>query len=331
MARRPRVLFEGAIYHVTFRGNAKQNIFTAVVDRKKLLEKLAECQEIYQTKILLYCLMPNHVHLLVETPLANLNRFMGTLLTGYTVYYNLRHNRSGHLLQGRYGAQLVSGDDYLLKLSRYIHLNPVHTDYWINQPLVEKISFLRQFTWSSYRSYLGLNQNDSWLNMTPLMKLIPTKPGANESEAYLQFVESGLTEPDATFRAQIKQNSLAVGPDHFIQEMKARYAETIGSRVKSEDAILRHEKSLRSPEDVLSAVRKITGMDDITRVRRAVGGPERAFLAKAWLTYTGRTQREIAENLSLTTGAAVSALIKRHADNPSVATWSQNLILYLKG
>lgn len=70
--------------------------------------------------------MSNHVHLLVETPLGNLNRFMGSVLTGYTVYFNRRHRRVGHLMQGRYGAQVVEGNDYLLKLSRYIHLNLVH-------------------------------------------------------------------------------------------------------------------------------------------------------------------------------------------------------------
>lgn len=122
MARKLRVLYEGALYHVTFRGNARQTVFLNDEDKGRLLSRLAESAEAYQVRIHLYCLMENHVHLLVGTPRANLDRFMGSVLTGYTVYFNRRHNRVGHLMQGRYGAQLVEGDEYLLRLSRYIHL-----------------------------------------------------------------------------------------------------------------------------------------------------------------------------------------------------------------
>ena len=125
MARKTRLQYEGAIHHVTFRGNARADIFLDDADRERMMESLAERVESYQVRLYLYCLMSNHVHLVVETPQGNLSAFMGSLLTSYTVYFNLRHRRAGHVTQGRYSSPVVEGDDYLLKLSRYVHLNPV--------------------------------------------------------------------------------------------------------------------------------------------------------------------------------------------------------------
>src|SRR3954452_14733921 len=123
MARALRIQFEGAIYHVTVRGNERRRIFYDDRDRERFLKVLAQAQELHGMRLYLVCLMPNHFHLLVETPAGNLSAFMGRFLTGYVVYYNRRHNRVGHLTQGRYKAQLVEGNDHLLKLTRYIHLN----------------------------------------------------------------------------------------------------------------------------------------------------------------------------------------------------------------
>ena len=125
MARQLRIEYPGAIYHVTVRGNAQQNIFRDDKDRYLLYARLAESVRTYAVRIYVFCLMDNHLHLVLETPCANLCRFMQSVLTGYIVCYNLRYRCHGHLTQGRYGARLVAGDDYLLKLSRYVHLNPV--------------------------------------------------------------------------------------------------------------------------------------------------------------------------------------------------------------
>src|SRR5215831_9751891 len=125
MARLLRVPFPGAIYHVTVRGNERRLLFKDEADRKRFLSQLMESSQLHSARLYLVCLMPNHFHLLVETPCGNLSTFMARQLTAYAVYFNRRHQRVGHLTQGRYGAQLVEGNEYLLKLSRYIHLNPV--------------------------------------------------------------------------------------------------------------------------------------------------------------------------------------------------------------
>ena len=125
MARKLRIEPAGAIYHFTVRGVERRAIFRDDADRERFVEQFADSVERFGVRLYLYCLMSNHVHLLVETPMANLGAFMQRLQTAYTVYFNRRHRRAGHLMQGRYGAQLVQGDVYLLNLSRYIHLNPV--------------------------------------------------------------------------------------------------------------------------------------------------------------------------------------------------------------
>ena len=91
MARKLRLQYEGAIYHVTVRGNGRRSIFTEDGDRERLLWRLSESRELYDVRIYLYCLMDNHFHLVAETPRANISRFMQSVLTGYTVYFNLKH------------------------------------------------------------------------------------------------------------------------------------------------------------------------------------------------------------------------------------------------
>ena len=155
MARKLRLLFRGAIYRVTFRGNARQAIFADDRDRERLTERVAESAADFGVRVYLYCWMSNHGHLLLETPAANLSAFMGSVLTGYTVYFNRRHGRCGHLMQGRFGATVVAGDSYLLRLSRYIHLNPAATAEWARRPLAERQVHLRRYPWSSFRAYAG--------------------------------------------------------------------------------------------------------------------------------------------------------------------------------
>ena len=119
-----RCEFEGAIYHVMARGIERRAIFRDDADRYRFLDKLQESLERHQVSLYAQTLMSNHYHLLLMTPRGNLSRFMQQFVTSYTVYFNTRHHRTGPLFAGRYKAPLVEGDEYLLKLVRYIHLNP---------------------------------------------------------------------------------------------------------------------------------------------------------------------------------------------------------------
>ncbi len=110
MARPIRIEYEGAVYHVTIRGNERKALFQTDADRERFVQALADSLERYSVRLYLYCLMSNHTHFVLETPCGNLSRFMQRFQTAYTVYYNKRHRRSGHLMQGRFGASIVEED-----------------------------------------------------------------------------------------------------------------------------------------------------------------------------------------------------------------------------
>lgn len=146
MARPLRIEYEGAVYHITSRGNARQDIFLDDGDRSGFLKILGDVVERYNWICHAYCLMANHYHLLIETPDANLSRGMRQLNGVYTQAFNRRHDRVGHVMQGRYKAILVQKGSHLLELVRYIVLNPVRA---------KLVSRPRDWRWSSYRMTAG--------------------------------------------------------------------------------------------------------------------------------------------------------------------------------
>lgn len=125
MARPLRIQFPGAFYHVTCRGNEHRQIFRHSDDQLRFLQLLRESLETYRVILYAYVMMSNHFHLVVQTVCANLSEFMRRFNICYTRWFNYHHRTCGHLYQGRYKAYLVDADNYLLQLSRYVHLNPV--------------------------------------------------------------------------------------------------------------------------------------------------------------------------------------------------------------
>ena len=125
MARPLRLAVADGIYHVTARGNEQRAIFLDDPDRQAFLRRLHRTTDRFGWRCLSYCLMDNHVHLLVRTPEPNLARGMQQLKSTYAQEFNRRHERVGHLFAGRYGAQLIQRDAHLLTVFRYIALNPV--------------------------------------------------------------------------------------------------------------------------------------------------------------------------------------------------------------
>jgi putative transposase len=124
MARKPRLFAPGILYHVIVRGNQRQRTFLSPANYQTYLEKLTQYRRQHEVTIFAYCLMPNHVHLLLECGKTPLGKFMQGLQQSYTQYYNRKYKKVGHLFQGRYKAILCQKDAYLLELIRYIHLNP---------------------------------------------------------------------------------------------------------------------------------------------------------------------------------------------------------------
>ena len=164
MARPLRVEFGGAAYHVTARGNERKAVFRDDQDRRRFLETLAEMVERFGVRLHAYCLMPNHYHLLLDTPHANLSQAVGWLQVTYTVRFNRRHRRSGHLFQGRFKAQLIEADEYAQGLVEYVHLNPVRPRRKNERLARERAAELDGYRWSSHRVYAGLERKaPGWL------------------------------------------------------------------------------------------------------------------------------------------------------------------------
>jgi putative transposase len=161
MARPLRIIYPGAYYHVTSRGNEQKDIFKSQKDREKFLEYLESATERYQAVIHAYCLMSNHYHLLLETPAGNLPQIMRHINGAYTTYFNVKRKRAGHLFQGRYKAILIEFDEYAAELTCYIHLNPVRAGI-VTSP--------EEYRWSSYRRYIGLETAPKWLKTETILE-----------------------------------------------------------------------------------------------------------------------------------------------------------------
>lgn len=138
----------GGYYHVYNRGNRKQEIFSEKKDYLGYLERLRKYKDRHNISVICYCLMPNHIHLLLRQDADfPIYKFIHGLHTSYSMYYNRKYGKIGHLFQGRFKQKEVDKDDYLMRLSAYIHINPVAGG------LVDKIE---DYQWSSYLDYIGL-------------------------------------------------------------------------------------------------------------------------------------------------------------------------------
>lgn len=207
MARPLRVQFNGAVYHVTSRGNAREDIFDDDTDRHAFLECLSKVVNRFHWLCHVYCLMDNHYHLVIETPEANLSQGMRQLNGIYTQRYNRRHQTVGHLFQGRYKAILVQRESHLLEVCRYVVLNPVRA---------KSVRRVEQWKWSSYRETAGLSLAPSWLTVDWVLSQF----GKNKHQAtshYRRFVGEGLDSPSLWegVHAQV-----LLGDEKFVEKLK---------------------------------------------------------------------------------------------------------------
>jgi REP element-mobilizing transposase RayT len=206
MARPLRIEFSGALYHVTTRGNARQDIFLDDPDRDLFLSVLDRVVSRFHLLLHAYCLMDNHYHLLLETPEANLSKALRQLNGVYTQAFNRRHSKVGHVLQGRFKAILVDQDSYLLELCRYVVLNPVRAG------LCRKPDTYR---WSSYRPTAGMTPVPAYLSVDWVLSQFG-RQRATAQRKYQRFVSEGLggASPWDKVRGQV-----LLGTDAFVERL----------------------------------------------------------------------------------------------------------------
>src|SRR5208283_319520 len=182
MPRPKRIHYEGAIYHVTSRGNERKKIVLDDADREIFLSVLAENLGQHQVVCHAWVLMDNHYHLLLETPAPNLSLAMKHVNGIYTQKFNKKHHRVGHLFQGRYKSIVVEKDSYLKELCRYVVLNPVRA---------KLVKAPGEWKWSSYRGTVGLSKPEKWLETDWILgQFGKYKPQAQK--AYGAFVAAGI-------------------------------------------------------------------------------------------------------------------------------------------
>jgi putative transposase len=209
MSRPLRLEFAGGLYHVTSRGDRRENIYVDDSDRQKWLELLGQVCSRYNWRCHAYCLMSNHYHIVVETAEGNLSKGMRQLNGVYTQYFNHAHQRVGHVFQGRYKGILVDKDAYLLELSRYVVLNPVRA---------RMVRDAKNWPWSSYHAMIGTQSVQKWLEVDWLLSQF----GRQRSRAiakYRDFVRAGVGLPGLW--SDLSQQ-IYLGDDGFIKKMQKK-------------------------------------------------------------------------------------------------------------
>jgi REP element-mobilizing transposase RayT len=309
MARPLRVEFPGAIYHVTARGNERREIFRDDEDRHTFLATLAEAAEEFGLAIHAFCLMPNHYHLLIETPRPNLSRAFAWIQTTYTVRFNRRHKRIGHLFQGRFKAQVVDAEDYARQLIIYIHLNPVRPQDKTAIVPIDRRALLEKWRWSSHLAYLDRVQPPNWLCLDWLAFFGRTRPQARRT--YQKLIDQSF-------------GKLAESPWEELQWGLALGNAALQKRVRT-------------------LLRKKAGHEEIKWVSRAERGTHRTEIAatlaaaqsrrplQVWIRIHlgGEKRIEVARSYGYRDGSAITQILKRlHLEansTPAVAAQLANL------
>ncbi|HXF66257.1 MAG TPA: transposase [Burkholderiales bacterium] len=237
MARPLRLEFAGALYHVTARGNARAAIFLDDADRELFLKFLGREVEQQRWRLHAYCLMPNHYHLLLETPEPNLARGMARLNAAYSAAFNRRHSRSGHLFQGRYKSILVEREPYFLELCRYVVLNPVRARM-CKDPA--------NYRWSSYSATAGRVPAPDWLDCEAVLSRFGESSTTRRAR-YRRFVMQGIGKPSPW---QQLRGQVFLGGSRFLERMEGL------ARAKSPRAVPRAQlrPARPSPSEVLAEV-----------------------------------------------------------------------------
>jgi REP element-mobilizing transposase RayT len=272
------------------RGNERRNIFRDDRDRNRFLETLAEMVERFGVRVLAYCLMPNHYHLVLDTPRANLSQAMGWLQTTYTVRFNRRHRRVGHLFQGRFKAQLVDPGEYGSWLVQYVHYNPVRPrDRHAPIPL-ERKEELDRYEWSSHRDYAGWRQAASWLSLEWLRFW-----GRSTREAqrqYRQAMAAGFGRPVSNPWEELR-GSLVLGTEELWDKARG----LIGRKAAQEEVRWSEREGAKETQD---------------RVRRlAAKEKDRRLQIWARVRLGGERGREVAKEFGYRDGSGVTQVVKR--------------------
>lgn len=256
------------------RGNEKKEIFQQAADNELFLILLKDCSERFDFLVHAYCLMPNHFHLLIETRDANLSDAMKRLLGVYTMRYNRKHKRSGHLFQGRYKALLVDKDNYFLQLSRYIHLNPLKAGL-VKDP--------QDYPYSSFRHFLN-EKSPSFLHREFTLKNFDTPKN------YFSFVMEGVNLDKDLLKRPL--GGLFLGGEDFVEKFRGQV-----QKKKDQDFAGKRDLLKISPG----------------RLQNYLSGQDQSFQIYCLWKFARLRQKEIGARFSITDSAISHSIQKFEA------------------
>jgi putative transposase len=264
MARKRRIEFPGALYHVIARGNNRQVTFKDDQDYKVYIDRLKRYQQRYNFVLYAYTLMPNHVHLIMETDIIPLSKIMQGIQQSYTCYFHNKYKTVGHLFQGRYKAILIQREVYLQELVRYIHLNPFKAS------LVENPD---DYPWSSHQVYIG-KINQSFVRTDLIFRMLSLDI-TKAQELYRQLIVDGMNNSYLRkFHAHEYIDTCFLGSSEFIEECKRKAKENIDSDAEKD------EKNLKLLYDQMP-IKKMSLDTLVTAVSTATGIPIECILGRS--------------------------------------------------
>jgi len=310
MSRPPRKQFAGALYHVTSRGNGRGKIFFADADRERFLGQLQDGLETYGVVLYAYVLMTNHYHLLVRTVHPNLARFMQRLNTSYALYSRYKHRKPGHRLEGRYKAKLVQGDEYLMTLTRYIHLNPVKVKAVRSLGKAECRRYLEGYRWSSYSGYVGERQREDFV-CYDVLKALDDNP-RQARRRYRTYLLACLMEDDRELRGVLDGSGHGIGDEEYVAALERELRERKSGAAQDRDVAYPEEQIPCDRIDEAVALEFGTADKALRAHGRSKGvGIAKMVAVELACRLSGLTQREIGARYGGISSQAVSAARKR--------------------
>jgi len=247
MPRIQREKGEFSTYHIVQRGNERKNIFLRDEDKLRFLDTMAKTREKYNFLVYCYCLMDNHVHLLINDNGNDISKLMKSINVSYVSYFNRVNKRFGHLFQDRFRSEIIDEDPYLLEVSRYIHNNPVKAG------IVEKPE---EYRWSSYNIYVGkaVNSNEL-LDTGKILASFSNKKNKAVVE-YIRFTERYGEESEAILEIEEEQQKIGQENHDYINgsaDARQRIERSLAEQKLSMDDLLQNK---RQRNELIKAIRK---------------------------------------------------------------------------
>jgi len=305
MARKLRVEYPGAIYHVVNRGDRREPIFKDDQDRRRFLETLGEACAKTGWQVHAYVLMSNHFHLVLETPGANLVAGMKWFLGTYTARFNRRHRVSGHLFSGRYKSLIVDGSSggYFRTVCDYVHLNPVRAR------LLQPDEPLKHFAWSSWPAHLSAPaQRPAWLRGDRLLGVYRIPKDSPAGRRMLEQELETRREGGETGDFKPLRKGWCLGDETFRKELLEQMSGGMG---KHHGGSARRETEEAHAEGIVDRELARRQWDEAELERRTKGDVSKAAIARRLRTETTMTLQWIAQRLRMGSGSMVTHCLRK--------------------